>query len=62
VWHRAGMAEPVELLLMQARSGLERMFSARSGPRYQAWPATSSDAATAQLEILVTLAFEMALA
>jgi hypothetical protein len=46
----------------QAGSGLERMFRARSGPRFQAWPATSFDAAAAQLDILVTLASGLAVA
>jgi hypothetical protein len=44
----------------QASSGLERMFRARSGPRYQAWPAKSFDAAAAQQDFLVTLASGLA--
>jgi hypothetical protein len=42
------MAGLICLMHMQARSGLKRMSRARRGPRYQAWPATSFDAAAAR--------------
>jgi hypothetical protein len=51
------MAGLVSVMYIQARSGLKRMSRARSGPTYHAWPATSFDAATAQLDMLVTLVF-----
>jgi hypothetical protein len=59
-----GTAEPVILMPVQVPSEQERMFRARRGPRYQAWLATSTsfDAAAAQLDILVTLLFGVAVA